>query len=584
MYRLYEKVPKSEGNEFGLKLLEKSENPFKDGPCLVSMIAIVMYESDINGALNQGMEALRLKTNHNENSGIGLEDFQGKVLSVAYGEPSEESGIKGKQISNGNGRKESLDDEFTQKYLFPLIEDDGKKIDVLQAMRNMRNVNIMTYCGATYSVLRMEECLKNRMSELGYSEKEISQIQSQMCVISYATNLKLRRELVDKKKIESTHIQIGDVNDPDAKASQKIKEKAKTNGSIYLGEGYYFHYGSGEHSLKNYILENTALSTAISSVVTKALSNSISNSQSNEFIPLTKELFTGDIETIIEGIRQGKSKDELMSFIEEGIAYKDKPRDEKKNKSIIHPEYYRHSPISDLKSIMVNGLNPDKAKSNLRDYTSDERQKVFYSEGKEGAITFDCNTRSKFKQMQEQGKVPLEYTMDSYYKKVHDKGQDRVYLKIKGIELENEQNNNDDRYADACTSQTIPPENIFVCVLKNPKTGEITYRREDIIKYMMSQCTVQDIENKYTIDDKQKQKLVNHYNEMKDEIQKFSEYEMMEIGIEQFYQMVYTILPSEIGKATLDISTKSKDNAQERLQKDENQITQEGQKKSEEIE
>lgn len=262
----------------------------------------------------------------------------------------------------------------------------------------------------------------------------------------------------------------------------------------------------------------------------------------------------------------------------------DNRRDGEESKATINLEYYRHSPIRDLESIMANGLNPDKAKSDLRNYTSDERQKVFYCEGKEGAITFDCNSRSKFKQMQEQGKMPLEYTMDSYYRAVHDKGQDRVYLKIKGIELENEQNDNDDRYADACTSQTIPSENIFVCVLKNPKTGEITYRREDIIKYMMSQCTVEDIENKYAIDDRQKQKLINQYTEMQDEIQKFSKYEMMEIGIEQFYQMIYTILPNEIGKATINIPTNSKDNAQQRQKEDEQQIIQEGQKNFEEIE
>ena len=321
MYRLYEKVPKSDENEFGLKLLEDSENPFKDGPCLVSMIAIAMWEKEINGALNQGMEALRLKTNHNENTGIGLENFEGRILSVAYGEPSKKSGVKGRKMSTGIARKENLDDEFTKKYLFPLIEDDGKRIDVLQAMKNMRNVNIMTYCGATASALRMEECLKNRMSELGYSEQEIGKIQSQMCIIGYATDIKMRAEFVDKKKIESTCITFGDVNDGDVGASQGIKEVAKSNNTVYYDEGYYFHYGNGEHSLKEYILQDKSLSVGISSVLTKAVSNSIINSKSSEFTPITKEFLTGDIEKIIEGIRGGKSKEELMSLIEKEIIY-----------------------------------------------------------------------------------------------------------------------------------------------------------------------------------------------------------------------------------------------------------------------
>jgi len=321
MYRIYEKVPESDEYKFGLKLLEKSENPFKEGPCLVSMIAIAMWEKDINGALNQGMEALRLKTNNNQNSGIELKDFEGRILSIAYGEPSEKAGIKGKKMSNGIARKDGLDDEFTQKYLFPLIENDGKKIDVLQAMRNMRNVNIMTYCGATASALRMEECLKKRMTELGYSEQETSQIQSQMCVIGYATDIKMNAEFRNKKKIESTCITFGDVNDADVGAPQGIRESAKAKNTIYYDEGYYFHYGNGEHTLKDYILHNTSLSAGISSVLTRAVSNSIVNYKSTQFMPITKGLLTADIEKIIEGIKEGKSREELMAVVEKGIIY-----------------------------------------------------------------------------------------------------------------------------------------------------------------------------------------------------------------------------------------------------------------------
>ena len=181
-------------------------------------------------------------------------------------------------------------------------------------MRNMRNVNLMTYCGATGSALRIEECLKNRMNELGYSEQEISQIQSQMCVICYATDIKMNREFVDKKKVESTCISVGDVNDPDVSASQSIREKAKASGPIYYDEGYYFHYGNGEHSLKGYILQDPSLSAVISSVLTKAVSNSIENTKSTEFKPITKELLTADIKKIIEGIRKKDNRFEYISF------------------------------------------------------------------------------------------------------------------------------------------------------------------------------------------------------------------------------------------------------------------------------
>lgn len=320
MYKLYEKVPRNDEYEYGMKLLDDYDNPFKDGPCLLSMIALTMWEKDINGALSQGMEALRLKTNHNENTGIELDDFNGRVLSLAYGEPSEFTGIKGKKISR-IARTENLDDEFTKKYLFPLIENNGNKIDVMQAMRNMRNVNIMAYCAATKSALRMEECLKNRMNELGYSEQEISQIQSQMCIVAYATDVKMRMEFVHKQKIESACISFGDVNDGDVSAPQGIKENASENNTIYYEEGYYFHYGNGEHSLKNYILQNNSLSVGIASVLTKAVGNSILNSKAKEFKQLTKEALTEDIQTIIEEVRNGKSREELMEIVDNGISY-----------------------------------------------------------------------------------------------------------------------------------------------------------------------------------------------------------------------------------------------------------------------
>ena len=321
MYKLYEKVPKTDENEYGIKIMEEDKNPFKEGPCLLSMIAVAIWEKDINGALNQAMEALRLRTNHNENTGIGIEDFEGKILSLAYSEPLERITAKGRKFNWGYTRTENLDDEFTRKYLFPLIEEEGKKIDILQAMKNMRNVNIMTYCGATQSALRMEECLVNRMKELGYSEEEISKIQSQMCIIGYATDAKMRAEFVEHKKIKSTCLSFGDVNDGDVCAPQGIKESAKKNNTIYYDEGYYFHYGNGEHGAKNYISINDSLSLGISSVLTRAISNSIENCRSSEFKPLTQELLTQDIEKIIEGIRQGKKREELIPLVDNDINY-----------------------------------------------------------------------------------------------------------------------------------------------------------------------------------------------------------------------------------------------------------------------
>ena len=335
MYRLYEKVPKSLEYEYGLKLLDSNDNPFKSSPTLVSMIALTIWERELNGALNQAMEALRLKTSQNENTGLDLKDFFGRIITISYGEPAENIPLKGRKISGNIAFKKELDYEFTQKYLFPLIEEDNQKIDTITAMMNMRNVNILTYCNATKAALSMEEYLNERMKELGYTEQEIKQILSQICIICYATDIKLQTEFVNKKEIKSTCISFGDVNDGEVGVSQALQNKVKEENTVYYDDGYYFHYGDGEHSLKKYINQDTSLSVGISNAVTKALSNSIANFKSNDFQPLTREIITEDLETIIEYLKQGKTKGELMSIIEEKIDYGEKQTNKENTSSSV---------------------------------------------------------------------------------------------------------------------------------------------------------------------------------------------------------------------------------------------------------
>lgn len=321
MYKLYEKVPKNEEYKHGMKMLEDDENPFKQGPCLLSMIAITMWERDVNGALNLGMEALRLKTTHNENTGIKLEDFAGRILSVAYGEPGEYTEVKGRKMKKTLARTDDLDTEFTEKYLFPLIEEEGKKLDTLQAMKNLRNVNIMTYCGATKSALKMEECLIERMQELGYNKEEIDEVLSQMCVVGYGTDEMLILEIDEKKEIKSTHFSFGDVHDPDAGVGGELREEVEKNNIIYFEEGYYFNAGTGEHLSKYYIIQNEALSLGISSVLTRTMSNSILNHKKNQFVPLSIEEINNGIEEIVEGLSQERRKEDLAPIIDSNIEY-----------------------------------------------------------------------------------------------------------------------------------------------------------------------------------------------------------------------------------------------------------------------
>ena len=212
---------------------------------------------------------------------------------------------------------------------------------------------------------------------------------------------------------------------------------------------------------------------------------------------------------------------------------------------------------------MVNGLDPDLAEEDLRTETSDKRKKVFYSEGKEGVVTFDCTCRRKYRQWQKHGRVPDGMSMDEYYQERD--GDDRIYIKFETDNIVNEQEDNIDRFADACTSQKIPAQNIKVCVLRNNSTGKITYRREDIVTYMMSACSIEDIKSKYLLDDRLSNQIEEYYADRQAEVMDLTEYTLEEMELQRFYEQYIATTKNkiftqeEIGKSTVNVSTTQKD-------------------------
>ncbi len=275
------------------------------------------------------------------------------------------------------------------------------------------------------------------------------------------------------------------------------------------------------------------------------------------------------------------SVDELKQQFESGMKTLSKSREAEFKELLFggteKQEYYRHSPISDIESIMVNGLNPDLAEADLRTETSDERKKVFYSEGKEGVVTFDCTCRRKYRQWQEQGRAPEEMSMDEYYQERD--GEDRIYIKFEADNIVNEQDDNIDRFADACTSRNIPAQNIKVCVLKNNSTGNITYRREDIVTYMMSACPIEDIKSKYLLDDRLSNQLEEYYKDRQTEVMDLTEYTLEEMELQQFYEQYIAMTKNkiftqeEIGKATVNVPTTQKDKSKREIQRDERALS-----------
>lgn len=281
MYKLYERVPKTKQYMHGSRLIDNDEKPFLDGPCLLCISAQhdnAMASKSNFGVTKEGMKMARLRVRGQKNAGFNLKDFPVKFLSLELDK-------------NDESRKmtsEERIDSFVTQYLVPLIANDGQKIDSIQAMKNMRNVNMMSYCDGTLLVQAIEKNLINKMQELGYTDEECKKIQSQMCMFPISTD-----RLTGTQK--STCVSFKDINDTEVNDNVTIEESQKVSESPIKervfkysnNEIAYLFCGDGDHSLKKYTQVGMAMPVCLSSAVSKALENSIINSSGEDFVPIT---------------------------------------------------------------------------------------------------------------------------------------------------------------------------------------------------------------------------------------------------------------------------------------------------------
>lgn len=309
MFKLYEKVSKSTENLRGVREIEDGENPFLDGPCFLCWAAQDAMTKEVFGTVKTGMKMARIRTREQLASGYDVKNFPVKFLAV----------------KNNYSGKEPMK-EFFDKYFLPLISDDGNKIHLEAAMRNMRNVNIMCNCNATERVIQLEECIVNSMKEIGYSDEEISSIQSQMCVFPLETGKKLG-------DFKSTTISFVDTNDREVELNvgetrrDAIKRFASesiisdTIKALSKNEAIYALAGTGEHGLKKYTREGKAMPVCISRIISNALENSIVNSRENDFNPIDIHKLIEGVREIREGAAKGISLQDLMNKLDGELNY-----------------------------------------------------------------------------------------------------------------------------------------------------------------------------------------------------------------------------------------------------------------------
>lgn len=141
-----------------------------------------------------------------------------------------------------------------------------------------------------------------------------------------------------------------------------------------------------------------------------------------------------------------------------------------------------------LDSINQFGLLP-RSGDNSR-LIQDDQVKVFFSEGYEGAIALYVDFSIVYRKAKEKeitldddlkGKILLSKDLEDYL-------GDGVYLSFDMNGIKNERN-----FENGCTSQPITSNIINVLLLEDITNGNITYSRFDIIHYMMSTISPEQI-------------------------------------------------------------------------------------------
>lgn len=315
MIELYELKEKTCANPHGSNKVTFGANPFMQGPVLLCIGNDPSSRNDAKNTTKHLANVVRLRTPEAINASISMEGFPVNLVSYNSVKP--------------NDNKDQEIEAFVNQYLSPLVETNLFRKSSVEAMKNMRNVNIVTFGEGVYEANKIEEKLKERLQRVGYSQDEIGNILSQVfAVFIGAPRIRLDEQFtsVAFSELEDTKIDRSSENPAYFTA---FKDQLKYNN---LHEGFrgispnfveYSRYNEGaNHTLEDYYSKGKSFPAIISSVLYEGLSNSVRNCDATEaLLPLTLEQVTADVGTYIGYAQQGLNIKSIMAELDKRIAY-----------------------------------------------------------------------------------------------------------------------------------------------------------------------------------------------------------------------------------------------------------------------
>ena len=309
MYHLYKKVPKTIEYPNGSKELTE-ENPFEK-PSMLCVAAVDVPKS-VFGITKAFMRMAGMRVRGAQGARIDAESFPVSFISMR----------------DDYTDRDNRDKQFVEKYFMPLIMDENSNYSLDRARKNMRNINIMSYCDGTQKIVYLMEEFKRQMEEKGIPVEEIDSILSQIALITFSTDREIR-------SIGTTTIDFHDINDNEVENNPEhisehmideveasdIKEKLFINPNAITGE--YLISGTGTHTTTQFLYEGKALPIVVSQVVHNTLENSILNSKQDKLIPIAPQVMTEGVGKILSKAAKAKGSVELRIERDETLTYTD---------------------------------------------------------------------------------------------------------------------------------------------------------------------------------------------------------------------------------------------------------------------
>lgn len=203
---------------------------------------------------------------------------------------------------------------------------------------------------------------------------------------------------------------------------------------------------------------------------------------------------------------------------------------------------YHMTSLDRLKSINKLGLIPGNG-DNCK-LVNDDKYKVFFSEGFEGAIALFVDFYIVYNKIKNN---ELSITDTNIYSKIINSNNLEEFLG-NGVYLVFEMNGivNERNFENGCTSTTIEPKKLSVLILRNYDDNTVMYSRFNIINYMMANIEPNDIKyygKKYPNSPSFEEATIRIQNKVKDYYDKHNKiiqeyknrkYELIEIPLDVF--------------------------------------------------